>query len=80
MFYVLDSALSVRCGDDAFDAASTRIVVAAGATSKGQLANCGAMALADRLGTSVIEFPGDHAGFMALPEQCGRVLDQVLAR
>jgi clorobiocin/coumermycin A biosynthesis protein CloN7/CouN7 len=65
---------------EALQAASTRIVVAAGATSKGQLANRTARALADRLGTPVIEFPGDHGGFMALPEQCGRVLDQVLTR
>jgi len=64
----------------ALQAASTRIVVAAGATSKGQLANRSAMALADQLGTPVIEFPGDHGGFMALPEQCGRVLDQVLTQ
>jgi clorobiocin biosynthesis protein CloN7 len=65
---------------DALQAAATRIVVAAGATSKGQLANRSAMALADRLGTPLIEFPGDHGGFMALPEQCGRVLDQVLTQ
>ena len=57
-----------------------RIVVAAGATSKGQLAHRSAVALADRLGTPVVEFPGDHGGFMALPEQFGRVLDQVLTQ
>lgn len=62
----------------ALRAASTRIVVAGGATSKGQLANRTAVALADQLGTSVVDFPGDHGGFVALPEQCGRVLDQVL--
>jgi clorobiocin biosynthesis protein CloN7 len=65
---------------EALQAASTRIVLAAGATSKGQLANRSAMALADRLGTPVIEFPGDHGGFMALPEQFGRVLDRVLTQ
>jgi clorobiocin biosynthesis protein CloN7 len=65
---------------EALRAASTRIVVAAGATSKGQLANRSAMALADRLGTPVVEFPGDHGGFMAQPEQFGRVLDQVLTQ
>jgi pimeloyl-ACP methyl ester carboxylesterase len=64
----------------ALRAASTRIVVAAGATSQGQLANRSAVALADRLGTPVVEFPGDHGGFMAMPEQCGRVLDQVLTQ
>ena len=63
---------------EALRAASTRIVVAGGATSKGQLANRSAVALAERLGTTVVDFPGDHAGFVALPEQCGRRLDQVL--
>jgi len=65
---------------EALRAASTRIVVAAGATSKGQLANRSALALADRLRTSVVEFPGDHGGFMALPEQFVRVLHQVLTQ
>jgi clorobiocin biosynthesis protein CloN7 len=62
----------------ALRAASTRIVVAAGATSKGQLPNRTAVALADQLGTTVVDFPGDHGGFMAFPEQFGRVLDQML--
>jgi pimeloyl-ACP methyl ester carboxylesterase len=63
---------------EALQAASTRIVVAAGATSTGQLANRSAVALADRLGTAVVQFPGDHGGFVGQPEQCARVLDQVL--
>jgi clorobiocin biosynthesis protein CloN7 len=63
---------------EALRAASTRIVVAGGATSKGQLANRTAVALADQLGTTVVDFPGDHGGFLALPEQFGRELDQVL--
>jgi clorobiocin biosynthesis protein CloN7 len=62
----------------ALRAASTRIVVAGGTTSKGQLANRTAVALAEQLGTTMVDFPGDHGGFVALPEQCGRVLDQVL--
>jgi clorobiocin biosynthesis protein CloN7 len=49
----------------ALRAASTRIVVAGGTTSKGQLANRTAVALADQLGTSVVDFPGDHGGFVA---------------
>ncbi len=44
----------------------------------GQQANRTAVALAGQLGTTVVDFPGDHGGFVALPEQCGRVLDQVL--
>jgi clorobiocin biosynthesis protein CloN7 len=63
---------------EALRAASTRIVVAGGATSKGQLANRTAVALADQLGTTVVDFPGDHGGFLAFPEQFGRLLDQVL--
>jgi clorobiocin biosynthesis protein CloN7 len=63
---------------EALRAASTRIVVAGGATSKGQLANRTAVALADRLGTRVVDFPGDHGGFLALAEQFGRLLDRVL--
>ncbi|MGE5287359.1 MAG: alpha/beta hydrolase [Micromonosporaceae bacterium] len=65
---------------DALRAAPTRIVVAAGATSKGQLANRTAVALAGQLGSAVVEFPGDHGGFVALPEQCGLVLDQLLTQ
>jgi clorobiocin/coumermycin A biosynthesis protein CloN7/CouN7 len=62
----------------ALRAAPTRIVVAGGVTSKGQLASRAAAALADQLGTAMVDFPGDHGGFVALPDQCGRVLDQVL--
>ena len=51
-----------------------------GIYAKGQLAHRSAVVLADRLGRPVVEFPGDHAGFMALPEQCAQVLDQVLTQ
>jgi pimeloyl-ACP methyl ester carboxylesterase len=44
--------------------ASTRIVVAAGTDSEGQLANRGAHAVAERLGTAPVAFPGDHGGFL----------------
>ncbi|HEY1323338.1 MAG TPA: alpha/beta hydrolase [Streptosporangiaceae bacterium] len=64
---------------EALRAAPTRIVVAAGATSKGQLPNRTAEALAGRLGTTVVDFPGDHVGFMVYKEQFGRLLHQVLS-
>jgi pimeloyl-ACP methyl ester carboxylesterase len=48
---------------EALRAASTRIVLAAGAESEGQLANRGAHAVAERLGTTPVEFPGGHGGF-----------------
>jgi pimeloyl-ACP methyl ester carboxylesterase len=60
-------------------AAQARVVVGAGTTSMGQLANRTAVALAAKLGTPVVEFPGDHGGFAAVPKQFGWVLDGVLA-
>jgi clorobiocin biosynthesis protein CloN7 len=65
---------------EALLAAPAHIVIAVGATSKGQLANRSAVALADRLGTPVVEFPGDHGGFVTLPEQCAQVLNQILTQ
>ena len=49
---------------DALRAASTRIVMAAGEDSDGVLASRGAFAVAERLGTKPVLFPGDHSGFM----------------
>ncbi len=49
---------------DALRAASTRIVMAAGQASDGEMACRGAFAVAERLGTEPVLFPGDHAGFM----------------
>jgi clorobiocin/coumermycin A biosynthesis protein CloN7/CouN7 len=76
--HLIRPTTSYRPDIAALRAATARIVVAAGATSKGQLANRTAVALADQLGTPVVEFPGDHCGFAALPEQFGGLLDQVL--
>ena len=49
---------------DALPAASTRIVVGVGAESKDQLAHRAGLAVAERLGTPAVTFPGDHAGFL----------------
>ena len=49
---------------DALRAASTRIVIAAGAESEGELACRAALAVADRLGTKPVIFPSGHAGFL----------------
>lgn len=48
---------------DALRAASTRIVLAAGVESAGQMANRGAHAVAERIGRSAVEFPSHHGGF-----------------
>ena len=49
---------------DALRAAPTRIVVAAGVESEGQLAHRGAVAAAERLGQQPVSFPSDHGGFL----------------
>jgi pimeloyl-ACP methyl ester carboxylesterase len=49
---------------DALRAASTRIVVAAGVGSEGEMANRGAYAAANRLGVEPVIFPSDHGGFL----------------
>ena len=71
---------------EALRTASTRIVVAAGAESEGELANRGAHAVAERLGGTPVTFPGGHAGFlggeygqMGEPEAFAVRLREVLA-
>jgi pimeloyl-ACP methyl ester carboxylesterase len=49
---------------DALNAASTRIVIAAGSESDGELASRAAGVVAERLGTTTVTFPGGHTGFM----------------
>ncbi len=49
---------------DALRAASTRIVLAAGAESEGEMANRGGHAVAERLGQQPVIFPSHHGGFL----------------
>jgi hypothetical protein len=49
---------------DALRAAPTRIVIAAGAESEGELAHRAALAVAERLGTEPVIFPSHHGGFL----------------
>jgi pimeloyl-ACP methyl ester carboxylesterase len=49
---------------DALRTAPTRIVMAAGAESEGQMTSRAAFAVAERLGTEPVIFPSDHAGFL----------------
>jgi pimeloyl-ACP methyl ester carboxylesterase len=49
---------------EALRAASTRIVIAAGEESEGEMAHRGAEAVAERLGTTPVTFPSDHGGFL----------------
>lgn len=58
---------------------STRVVVAGGTTSKGEFAQRTASALAERLGTSLTDFPGGHGGFASDPKDFVAVLRRSLA-
>jgi pimeloyl-ACP methyl ester carboxylesterase len=71
---------------DALRAAPTRIVIAAGEESQGEMANRGAYAVAERLGTTPVVFPSNHGGFLGgeygqmagKPEAFAATLRQVL--
>jgi pimeloyl-ACP methyl ester carboxylesterase len=58
---------------------ASRIVVAVGATSSGEIAVRSAEALAELLGTPPAVFPGDHGGFMADPAGFATKVREVLA-
>ncbi|HEV7211523.1 MAG TPA: alpha/beta hydrolase [Blastococcus sp.] len=52
---------------DVLRAGRPRIVVGVGEASRGEIAPRAARALAERLGSTALGFPGDHGGFMADP-------------
>jgi len=70
---------SYRPDLEALSRASTKIVVAVGKESVGQLANRGGHALAEHLGIPAIEFPGDHGGFANAAPAFAEKLRNVLA-
>jgi pimeloyl-ACP methyl ester carboxylesterase len=70
---------------DAVRNASTRVVIAAGAESEGEMANRGARAVAERLGREPVIFPSHHGGFLGgeygwpgKPEEFAATLRDVL--
>lgn len=63
----------------ALRAASARIVVGIGADSGNLLTYRTSVALADRLGSTPVEFPGEHGGFASHPQEFADVLRKVLA-
>ena len=48
-------------------------------TSKGEFAQRTAVALAERLGTPLIDFPGGHAGFVSESKEFAVILSRTLA-
>jgi pimeloyl-ACP methyl ester carboxylesterase len=63
---------------DALRAAPTRIVSAAGETSREQAARRASIALAERLGSDVTYLPGAHGGWGSDPREFAERLDEVL--
>jgi pimeloyl-ACP methyl ester carboxylesterase len=59
--------------------ARTRIVVAAGAGGRQYIGYEHAVALAEKLSTSVVEFPGHHVGYVSHPRAFAARLGEVLA-
>ena len=58
--------------------AASRVVVGVGEASGGQLANDTALALADRLGTAAVTFPGGHSGYFTHAAAFAQKLREVL--
>ena len=63
----------------ALQSAPTRVMIAGGTTSKGAFPQRTAAALAERLGTPLIEFPGGHTGFTSDSKEFAAVLRRTLA-
>jgi acetyltransferase/esterase len=61
----------------ALQAAATRLVLAGGREGRQYLPYRCAAALAERLGSVVVEFPGSHAGFVDHPSEFAERLQQV---
>jgi pimeloyl-ACP methyl ester carboxylesterase len=62
----------------ALQGASSRVVVGVGEDSVGQVTYETAVALAERLGSEPVAFPGDHIGMATLPEEFAEKLHDVL--
>ncbi|MDN5854479.1 MAG: alpha/beta hydrolase [Actinomycetia bacterium] len=82
-----NSITSCRTDFDALADVSTRIVIAVGVESRSQITGRTSEAVAQALGRQVVEFPGDHGGFLGGefgqagdPEAFAATLRRVLGR
>lgn len=64
---------------EALRAGKPRVTVGIGEQSAGRIIHEMAMALADRLGTDPVIFPGDHMGFGVYPDSFAEVLTEALS-
>src|SRR5829696_4316824 len=63
---------------EALKSSSSRVIIGIGADSGRLLTYRTSVALAELLGTTPVEFPGDHGGFMGAPTQFADVVREVL--
>jgi clorobiocin/coumermycin A biosynthesis protein CloN7/CouN7 len=63
----------------ALRSAPTRVIIAGGTASQGQFPQRTALALAERLGSPLLDFPGGHVGFATDPREFADVLRRALA-
>ncbi len=80
-FMTRDAPTVARYSPDvtALKMARRRIVVGVGRSTRGRFPHRCAEALAELLGTSAVEFPGDHAGFTFRPREFAAKLHETLA-
>jgi pimeloyl-ACP methyl ester carboxylesterase len=77
--HLLRQTTAFRPDIEALRAAPTRIVVGVGEMSVGQLPRATGEALAAELGLPVVEFPGDHGGFLSHAADFAAALRKELA-
>lgn len=65
---------------DALRAGSPRIVIGVGEETAGQIAHRTGVALAEKLGTEPLHFPGDHSGYRQHAENFAKILHQTFAQ
>jgi pimeloyl-ACP methyl ester carboxylesterase len=76
--YTFPAVRRYRLDFAALSAAPTRIVLAGGRAGRAYRAYRCAVAVAERLGTTVVEFPSDHMGYMTHPQAFAERLREVL--
>jgi pimeloyl-ACP methyl ester carboxylesterase len=76
--YTFPSVRHYRLDFAALLAAPTRIVLAGGNAGREYIGYRGATAVAERLGTTVVEFPSHHVGYMTHPKAFAERLRDVL--
>ena len=65
---------------EALRGGAVKVLVGAGQSSKGQFAHRAAAALAEKLGTDLVIFPGGHDGFGSHPDIFAETLNRALQK